>query len=94
MGDGYIYNKMVNFHILKRDRTKEISFVNFSTQFPPKPGASTSKTSGIVINILLSLPPRENSRQSRVFRQNKTILLFEKIMFDTCLASWCTVGEQ
>jgi hypothetical protein len=38
VGDGYIYNKMVNFHILKRDRTKEISFVNFSLPFLSGPG--------------------------------------------------------
>ncbi len=37
VGGGYVDNKMVSFHTLNKDWTKEISFFNFSTQFLPRP---------------------------------------------------------
>ncbi len=38
VGGGYVDKKMVSFYIPNRNWTKEISLVNFSTQFLPEPG--------------------------------------------------------
>jgi hypothetical protein len=57
-GGGYVDNKMVSCHILHKDWTKEISFVNFSTQVLPGPGNQYTKTPGIGIYIIFYHPKK------------------------------------